>query len=123
MEWGIYTHDIKGQSKDHHMHRKLVILRLVGFLASLILTLASYLMVVHPEFFGSGINTALMVIFILALLQSIVQVIFFIDVWDERGLFWNLGVFISTVVLIVIIVGFSVWIMAHLDYNMMNMST
>lgn len=105
------------------MHRKLVTLRFIGFLASLILTLASYFMVVYPEFFGSGMGTALIVIFILALLQSIVQVIFFIDVWDERGLFWNLGVFLSTLVLIVIIVAFSVWIMAHLDYNMMNMST
>ena len=99
------------------MHHKLS-LRITGFIASLILTLAAYFIIVSPEFFNFDIKIAIIVIFILALIQSFVQLIFFINVWKEKGPLWNLGVFISTVSIIFIIIFFSIWIMNHLNYNM-----
>ncbi len=93
-------------------------LRVTGFIASLLLTFAAYFIILNPEFFNFDIKTAVIVIFILALFQSLVQLIFFINVWREKGPLWNLGIFISTVSIIFIIVFFSIWIMNHLNYNM-----
>lgn len=101
------------------MNQKTVSLRIIGFVASLILTLAAYFIIIRPDFFHLEIRTAVILIFSLAVLQSIVQLIFFLDLWREKGPRWNLGVFVSTISIIFIIIVFSIWIMNHLDYNMM----
>lgn len=93
-------------------------LRVTGFIASLILTFAAYFIIVNPEFFNLDIKAALIIIFILALVQALIQLIFFINVWKEEGPLWNLGIFISTVSIIFIIIFFSIWIINHLNYNM-----
>lgn len=100
------------------MHHDLIF-RITGFITSLILTLAAYFIIVNPEFFHFDNKTAVIVILILALIQALVQLIFFINVWKEKGPLWNLGVFISTVGIIFIVIFFSIWIMDHLNYNMM----
>lgn len=99
------------------MHHSLS-MRITGFIASLILTLAAYFMIVQPEFFHFANKTAVTAIFILALIQSLVQLIFFINVWKEEGPLWNLTVFLSTVSIIFIVIFFSIWIIDHLNYNM-----
>lgn len=93
-------------------------LRVTGLITSLLLTLAAYFVILHPEFFNFDISTAVIVIFSLALIQSLVQLIFFINVWKEEGPLWNLGIFLSTVSIIFIIIYFSIWIINHLNYNM-----
>lgn len=93
-------------------------LRITGFIASLILTLAAYFIIVNSGFYHFDSRTAIIIIFSLALIQSLVQLIFFINVWKEKGPLWNLGIFISTVSIIFIIIFFSIWIMNHLNYNM-----
>jgi cytochrome o ubiquinol oxidase subunit IV len=93
-------------------------LRVTGFITSLLLTLAAYFIILKPEFFNFDIKTAVIGIFILALVQSLVQLVFFIDVWKEKGTYWNLCVFISTVSIIFIVIYFSIWIINHLNYNM-----
>lgn len=94
--------------------------RVTGYITSLILTIATYFIIMNPELFNFNNKTAIIVIFILALIQSFVQLIFFINVWKEEGPLWNLGIFISTVSIIFIVVFFSIWIMNHLNYNMMS---
>ena len=101
------------------LYKKTLFLRLVGFVASLILSIAAYLLIVNPEMFDLGVKNALLVIYALAFLQALVQLIFFINVWHEKGIPWNFIIFISTVGMIFIIVAFSIWIMGHLNYNMM----
>lgn len=93
-------------------------LRCTGFILSLLFTLASYLIIVDPEFFHLDIQQSIITIFIFALLQAFVQLIFFINVWGEEGPLWNLGVFLSTLCIIFIVIYFSIWIMNHLNYNM-----
>lgn len=93
-------------------------LRITGFIASLMLTLAAYFIITNPNFFDFDVKTSMIVIFILALVQAFVQLIFFINVWKEEGPLWNLGIFVSTVSIIFIVIFFSVWIMDHLNYNM-----
>lgn len=100
------------------MHKKLT-LRVIGFLSSLLLTMIAYFVIISPGLFYLKKEWAVFTIFVLALFQSTLQLIFFIDIWKEAGPRWNLGVFISTILIILIIVIFSIWIMHHLNYNMM----
>lgn len=102
------------------MNQKTLTGRLIGFVASLILTLTAFLIAVRPEF-NLGTQGTIIAIFILALLQFVVQTVFFLNLLSEEGPRWNLFVFLSTLSIIVIIVLGSIWIMNHLNYNMMFM--
>jgi cytochrome o ubiquinol oxidase subunit IV len=99
------------------MHKSLTS-RVIGYVASLILTLTAFLIVVRPDFFHVGIGMAINIIFTLAIVQSAVQSIFFLNLLSEKGPRWNLVVFSSTISIILIIIVFSIWIMNHLNYNM-----
>lgn len=98
---------------------KVLVLRSIGFVASLILTFATYFIIVDQHFFNIKVNIAISIILIFAVMQAIFQFIFFLNVWREEEAHWNLGIFVSTLSIIFIIVFFSIWIMDHLDYNMM----
>lgn len=100
------------------MHKSLTA-RVVGYLSSLILTLIALWMIASPSFFHLNTKMAASTIFYLALLQAVVQSIFFLNIFSEKGPRWNLVVFASTLSIILIIIVFSVWIMNHLNYNMM----
>lgn len=93
-------------------------LRITGFTASLLLTFAAYFIILNPNFLGFDIQWAVIAIFIFALIQSLVQLLCFIDAWKEEEALWNLVIFISTISIIFIIVFFSIWIINHLNYNM-----
>jgi cytochrome o ubiquinol oxidase operon protein cyoD len=101
------------------MNRTKLKMRIIGFVASLVLTLTAFWIILNPQIFQKGINTAITVIVTLAICQSMVQFIFFIDVWKEKGPPWNVNVFASTIGVIFVIIFFSIWIMDHLNYNMM----
>jgi cytochrome o ubiquinol oxidase operon protein cyoD len=101
------------------MH-KTAISRVIGFVASLILTLTAFLIVVRPNFFHLEIGTAIPIIFILAVLQAIFQSICFLNVLSEKGPRWNLVIFVSTISIVIVIVVFTIWVMNHLNYNMMG---
>lgn len=101
------------------MHSKSLAARVIGFVASLILTLTAFLIFFHPEFFHVEMKMNIIFIFVLALLQSSVQSIFFLNILGEKGPRWNLVVFASTISIIIIIIVGSIWIMNHLNYNMM----
>lgn len=99
----------------------IVKIRTIGFLASLFLTLSAYVVITRPELFSMSAIGAIITILGLALCQATVQFIFFLDVWKETGIRWNLGIFISTISLILLIIVFSIWIMHNLSRNMMAM--
>jgi cytochrome o ubiquinol oxidase operon protein cyoD len=107
---------MKGQS-----FHKTLLSRLIGYGGSLVLTFTAYLLIVHPEAFSLKVDAVIKIIFILALLQGVVQAICFLHILSERGPRWNLVIFISTISMIIIIVVGSIWIMSHLNYNMMPM--
>ncbi|HMH70381.1 MAG TPA: cytochrome o ubiquinol oxidase subunit IV [Candidatus Saccharimonadales bacterium] len=91
---------------------------IVGFVLSVALTLTAYAVVTNKTVMGV---TLMMVLGALALVQVVVQLIFFLHLGDEPKPRWKLAVFFSMLVVLVIIVGGSLWIMYHLDYNMMHM--
>lgn len=92
--------------------------RITGYVASLGLTLLAYFIIISPEYFNFDVRSAVIVIFSLALVQCLVQLIFFINLWKEKGPLWNLSIFISTVSIIFVVIFFSIWIINHLNYNM-----
>lgn len=87
-----------------------------GFAVSLVLTLTAYRFVASHILAGWVLVA---VILALAVTQFIVQAIFFLHLADEKGSRWNLVVFASTLGIVLILVVGSIWIMNHLNYNMM----
>ena len=87
---------------------------LLGFGLSIALTVAGFIMVMKHLLHGPVL---ILVIVGLGLIQFWVQLIFFIHLDQEKGTRWNLAAFLSTLCLVVILVGASLWIMNNLDYR------
>lgn len=87
----------------------------VGFVASLIFTFIPYYLVVQKSLSG---NVLLAVIIGFAVLQMIVQVVFFLHLGREPKPRWQTGFLVATVGQVIVVVGASIWIMNHLHYNM-----
>lgn len=92
---------------------------LIGFLLSVVLTAVPFWLVMTGTL-ASPVLTAL-VIFASAAVQIVVHVVFFLhlDARGEGG--WTLISFVFTVVIVAIVLGGSLWIMYHLNTNMMPM--
>lgn len=85
----------------------------IGFILSLALTLCAYLMVANHTL-KSGLLGAVVV---LAILQLFIQLIFFLHLGQESKPRWNLTVFGFMLIVLLILVGGSLWIMTHLNYH------
>lgn len=90
-----------------------------GFILSIALTIAAYALVMHQAF---TMWVTILVISGLALIQLVIQLIFFLHLADESRPRWKFWTFLSTISILIIIVGGSIWIMFDLDSRMM-MST
>jgi cytochrome o ubiquinol oxidase subunit IV len=93
--------------------------RVIGYVASLVLTGASFCIFFRPDFFHWSMKMNIVAIFTLAVLQCSVQSIFFLHILSEKGPRWNLVVYASTLSIVFIIIFFSIWIMDNLNYRMM----
>ncbi|HUC31522.1 MAG TPA: cytochrome o ubiquinol oxidase subunit IV [Candidatus Paceibacterota bacterium] len=91
----------------------------IGFVSSVVLTLAAFSLVMYPGFFHASYGVLVPAIILLAIAQLFVQLIFFMHLASESELRWKLAAFISTVGIVLIVVVGSIWIMNHLNYNMM----
>lgn len=89
---------------------------LAGFLLSIALTLAAYFSSVGHLLTR---NILIPIIVGFALIQMIVQLIFFFHLAKETKPRWNLFIFLMMLFIIGIIVGGSLWIMYNLDDRMM----
>lgn len=89
----------------------------VGFVLSVAATLIAYFAVVHhlwPK------ETLIYIVLGIAVVQLIVQVVFFLHI--GRGSHLKIVTALFALLMLIIIVGGSVWIMNNLDYKMMNMT-
>jgi len=89
----------------------------VGFILSVIATLIAYFFVVNhlwPK------EMLMYVVLGIAVLQLIIQAVFFLHI--GRGSRLKLVTFVFAIIIVLIIVVGSIWIMHNLDYNMMQMS-
>lgn len=88
----------------------------IGFILSVALTLGAY--GITTNHILSGTPLALFVV-LLAIVQLFVQFIFFLHVGKGKSAKWNLGAFGFTLTIVAIVVGGTLWIMHHLNANMM----
>lgn len=86
----------------------------LGFVLSILLTLAAYFLVANHLLTGSIVVMAIM---LLAVIQFFVQLIMFLHIGHEAGPKWKLAAFISTVGLVIIVLIGSLWIMSNLNYH------
>jgi len=94
---------------------------LTGFALAAILTIIPFWLVMGHVLASTLIT--MLVVLGLAAAQIVVHVIFFLhlDARSEEG--WNMLAFIFTIVMVVIVLGASVWVMYNENANMMPMSS
>lgn len=89
------------------------------FLISAILAFAMYRIADKAHISG---NLLVFSLFGLAIFQAIVQLILFMQVGLESKPHWVSVSLIFTIVVILIVIGGSIWIMNNLNYNLMPMT-
>jgi cytochrome o ubiquinol oxidase operon protein cyoD len=97
--------------------RKQFITYVVGFVLSGALTLAAYAMVTGEMLSGWGLMFGLIG---LALVQTLVQLLFFLHLRDEGEPRWKLLVFDLMLLIVTILVFGTLWIMNNLNQHMAN---
>lgn len=90
---------------------------LIGFIASLLLTCASFLLVATRVL---SAQTLLYTIIILALLQALVQLRLFLHLGQEAKPRWETFVFYFMVLTLLVVAIGSLWVMYDLNYRMMS---
>jgi len=93
---------------------------MIGFVLSVILTVIPFWIVMAKVFSDSTVTVA--VVMILGAIQIVVHMIYFLhmDTKSEGG--WNMMALIFTITLVVIALSGSMWVMYHLNANMMPVS-
>ena len=91
----------------------------VGTILSILLTAVPFWLVMSGVLHDA--QTTALLIFAMALVQIVVHVVCFLhlDTRSEGG--WTLLAFLFTAVIVVLTIGGSVWVMYHLNTNMMPM--
>jgi cytochrome o ubiquinol oxidase operon protein cyoD len=87
----------------------------IGFLTSVALTLSAYWLATRGT---ASANTLAIILAILAVTQYIVQMLLFLHVGEERGPRWKLSMMFMMLIVVLILVGGSIWIMNNLNYRM-----
>lgn len=106
------SHRVDAKNKGEH---GTTISYVVGFLLSLAFTAIPYYMVVNKSVSGSALLATILGI---AFLQMIIQIVFFLHLGRGPKPLYNVVFFVSTVSIILIVVGGSIFIMNNLQYNM-----
>jgi cytochrome o ubiquinol oxidase subunit IV len=86
-----------------------------GFIFSLVLTGVAYGLVTRHALSHRSLLAAVAG---LAVVQLLVQLVFFLNLDQEGKPRWNLQVLLFAVLVVVIVVGGSLWIMYNLSYHM-----
>lgn len=98
------------------MNQQQIIRYSIGFIASVALTMIAYLLVTQSK--GAGF-VLIIAISILAIMQLIAQLVWFLHLGEEEPPRWRLKAFVAMSLTLLIVVIGSIWIMKNLDYNMM----
>lgn len=88
---------------------------IVGFGLAVALTLLAYELVVNHRLSGGVLVGSIMA---LAVVQLIVQLIFFLHLGREKSPRWNVAAFLFMLLILVVLVAGSLWIMYSMNYNM-----
>ncbi|HWU76024.1 MAG TPA: cytochrome o ubiquinol oxidase subunit IV [Rhodanobacter sp.] len=116
------SHPSASGHDDHTLHVHQGSLRgyLTGFVLAAILTIIPFWLVMGHVFDSRWLTIT--IVLLLAVVQIFVHIVYFLhlDTHSEGG--WNMMAFIFTIVLVVIVLGASIWVMYNENANMMPMS-
>ena len=93
---------------------------MTGFVLSVILTAIPFWLVMGKVFADPVVTAALIMVF--GAIQIIVHMIYFLHMNTKSEGGWNMMALIFTIVLVIIALSGSLWVMHHLNANMMVMS-
>ena len=118
----VHGHDEHG---DHHDHQDGIphgSLReyLIGFVLSVVLTVIPFWLVMGDVLPNKLLTTAIILAFAVA--QMLVHIVYFLHLNTRSEGGWNMLAAIFTVVLVVIAIAGSLWVMFHMNANMMPVS-
>ena len=110
-----------GNHDSMHEHQGSLRGYLTGFVLAAILTVIPFWLVMDHVITNRPL--LILVILALAVVQIFVHIVFFLhlDTRSESG--WNMMTFIFTAVLVIIVLGASIWVMYAENANMMPMSS
>jgi len=116
---GEYGHGGGGGGHGHDNGATHLTLRgyVTGFVAAVILTAIPFWLVMGKTLGGSGITAAVILAF--AAVQIVVHMVYFLHMNAKSEGGWNLLALLFTVMLVVIALSGSLWVMYHLNHNMM----
>ncbi|SHO61483.1 cytochrome o ubiquinol oxidase operon protein cyoD [Pseudoxanthobacter soli DSM 19599] len=89
---------------------------MTGFILSVILTAIPFGLIMSGALPAS---TSIPIILILGVIQIVIHLIYFLHMNTSSSQMWNVAAFVFTLIIVAITVVGSLWIMAHLDMNMM----
>jgi len=88
-----------------------------GFVAAVVLTAIPFWLVMGRTFGSSTLTAAVILAF--AAVQIVVHMVYFLHMSPKSEGGWNLLALLFTVMLVVIALSGSLWVMYHLNHNMM----
>ena len=91
----------------------------IGFVLSVILTAIPFWLVMNKVFASSGATAIVILAF--AVVQIFVHMVFFLHMNTKSEGGWNILALIFTLVLVMILFAGSLWVMYHMNANMMPM--
>jgi len=91
----------------------------IGFLLSVVLTAIPFWLVMAKVLPSSGVTAAVILGF--AVVQIVVHMVYFLHMNTKSEGGWNMLALIFTLVIVVITLAGSLWVMHHLNVNMMPM--
>lgn len=108
------THDGHGHGEAHHFSRRGY---LIGFLLSVVLTAIPFWLVMTGALADK--QATVMIVIALAVVQILVHTVSFLHLNSRSEGGWTLMAYIFTAVIVLIVISGSLWIMYHLNSNMM----
>lgn len=91
----------------------------IGYVVSIILTLISFTLVAQ----GALPVVAIVAVIVgLAVVQLVIQLVFFLHIGSGHGARWKVVTFFFALLTAGILIGGSIWIMNNLNYNMLHLS-
>jgi cytochrome o ubiquinol oxidase subunit IV len=93
---------------------------LIGFALAAVLTAIPFWIVIYDVFRNPKVGAVVILIF--AFVQIVVHMVYFLHMNSKSEGGWTVLALIFTSVMVVITLSGSLWVMDHLDYNMMPMS-
>lgn len=108
-----HGHGGHGDAPAHGSRREYVI----GFLLSVVLTAIPFALVMTNAFADGRITAG--IVMLCAIVQIVVHMIYFLHMNTKSENGWTLMALIFTAILVVIVLSGSLWVMYHMNLNMM----